>query len=79
MVNENDVTDKFIEVVLFITQRLVAPKDLHDIQLVMWSDADWCGHSGDTKSTAGISVELLNPTPAGAGPLARQFADKVQH
>lgn len=28
----------------------------------MWSDADWCGDSEDTKSTSGLFLELLNPS-----------------
>ena len=27
----------------------------------MWSDADWCGDSEDTKSTFGLVLELLHP------------------
>ena len=38
-----------------------SPDDLQDVQLVMWSDADWCGDSEDTKSTSGLLLELLNP------------------
>ena len=39
----------------------LSPDDLQDVQLVMWSDADWCGDSEDTKSTSGLLLELLNP------------------
>ena len=39
----------------------LSPDDLQDVQLVMWSDADWCGESEDTKSTSGLLLELLNP------------------
>ena len=39
----------------------VSPKDLYDVQLVMWSDADWAGDPEDTKSTSGLLLKLLNP------------------
>ena len=39
----------------------LSPDDLQDVQLVMWSDADWCGDSEDTKLTSGLFLELLNP------------------
>ena len=39
----------------------LSPDDLQDVQLVMWSDADWCGDSEDTKSISGLLLGLLNP------------------
>ena len=38
----------------------LAPDDLDDVQLDLWSDADWCGDAEDTKSTSGMFLELLN-------------------
>ena len=46
-----------------ITLRAVlAPVDLHDVHLVLWSDADWCGDAEDTKSTGGCLLELYSPS-----------------
>ena len=37
-------------------------EDLDEVQLVMWSDADWAGDPEDTKSTSGLLLELVNRT-----------------
>ena len=37
-------------------------EDLDEVQLVMWSDADWAGDTDDTKSTSGLLLEFINPT-----------------
>ena len=39
----------------------LSPEDLDDVQLVMWSDADWAGDPEDFKSTSGLLLELLRP------------------
>ena len=39
----------------------LSPADLHDVQLLLWSDADWRGDPEDTKSTSGLLIELYNP------------------
>ena len=49
----------------------LCPDDLDDVQLVMWSDADWCGDSEDTKLTSGLLLELLNPNTGRRWPLSR--------
>ena len=35
-------------------------EDPDEIQLVMWSDADWAGDPEDSKSTFGLLLELTN-------------------
>ena len=36
----------------------------------MWSDADWCGDSEETKSTSGLRLELLNPNTGWRWPIS---------
>ena len=38
----------------------LSPADMQDVQLVMWSEADWRGDPEDTKSTSGFLLELQN-------------------
>ena len=38
----------------------LGPEDLQDVELVMWSDADWAGDAEDTKSIVGLLLELIN-------------------
>ena len=40
----------------------LSPEDLDEVQLVIWSDADWVGDTEDTKSTSGLLLEFINPT-----------------
>ena len=35
-------------------------EDPDEVQLVMWSDADWAGDPEDSKSTFGLLLELTN-------------------
>ena len=37
-------------------------EDLDEVQLVMWSDADWAGDPDGIKSTFGLLLEFANPT-----------------
>ena len=39
----------------------LSPEDLDEVELVMWSDADWAGYPEDSKSTAGLLLEFMNP------------------
>ena len=48
----------------------LAPSDLEDVQLVLWSDADLCGDPEDTKSTSGLLIELENPHTGHRWPIA---------
>ena len=48
----------------------LSPADLQDVQLVMWSDADGCVDSEDTKSTSGLLLELLNPNTGRRWPIS---------
>ena len=34
-------------------------EDLFEVQLVMWSDADWAGDPEDSKSNSGFLLELI--------------------
>ena len=40
------------------------------MQLLFWSDADWCGDPEDTKSTSGLLIELYSPTTGRRWPIA---------
>ena len=48
----------------------LSPEDLDDVQLVMWSDADWAGDPEDTKSTFGLLLELINPNNGRRWPIS---------
>ena len=39
----------------------LSPEDVDEVQLVMWSDADWVGDPEDTKSTFGLLLESMHP------------------
>ena len=45
-----------------VLESALSPKDLNDIEVLLWSDADWAGDSEDTKSTAGVFIELYSPS-----------------
>ena len=40
----------------------LSPKDLQDVEIAMWTDADWCGDAEDTKSTSGMLLEIHCPS-----------------
>ena len=48
----------------------LAPTDLRDVHLVLWSDADWCGDAEDTKSTSGALLELYSASSGRRWPLS---------
>ena len=48
----------------------LAPSDLEEVQLLLWSDADLCGDPEDTKSTSGLLIELENPRTGHRWPIA---------
>ena len=48
----------------------LGPEDLQDVELVMWSDADWAGDADDTKSTFGFLVELINHKTSHCWPIS---------
>ncbi|CAK0809613.1 unnamed protein product [Prorocentrum cordatum] len=48
----------------------LAPEDIFDLELLMWSDADWAGDSEHAKSTGGVLVELHSPTSGRRWPLS---------
>ena len=47
----------------------LSPEDLDDIQLVLWTDADWNGDPEHTKSTNGLYLELESPSSGRTWPL----------
>ena len=48
----------------------LSPGDLDEVQLVMWSDADWVGDPEDTKSTFGLLLELMKPNNGRRWPIS---------
>ena len=47
----------------------LSPADRHDVQLLLWSDADWCGDPADTNSTSGLQLELYSSTTGRRWPI----------
>ena len=48
----------------------MAPEDIFDLELLMWSDADWAGDSEHMKSTGGVLMELHSPSSGRRWPLS---------
>ena len=58
-------------------QAQLGPEDLQDVQLLMWSDADWAGDVEDTKSTSGMLLELIVLKTGGRWPISWQSDAKA--
>jgi hypothetical protein len=48
----------------------LAPEDLKDIRVRVYTDADWAGDSESTKSTNGLWIELFSPSSGRSFPLS---------
>ena len=40
----------------------LSPDDIHDIEIRLFTDADWAGDASSTKSTNGLWIELYSPS-----------------
>jgi hypothetical protein len=52
----------------------LGPDDLLDLELRVWTDADWNGNPNTTKSTSGLYIELFSPTSGHEFPIVWRTA-----